>query len=113
MCEDVKNKNNLVNDKAKEITDYLILISSTKIGHEEEKYISALHTSIGDITRISELADNIIKYTNKEIKENLTFTSRVKEELDELKKLIESQRQNICSIMLEKKYDLLESCDII
>lgn len=113
MCEDVKNKNNLVNDKAKEITDYLILISSTKIGHEEEKYISALHTSIGDITRISELADNIIKYTNKEIKENLTFTSRVKEELNEFKKLIESQKQNICSIMLEKKYDLLESCDII
>ena len=61
--EKVDEVNVRVADMERAIVAYLIKISSQDVSLTDEKLISAIHHSTGDILRISELADNITKYT--------------------------------------------------
>lgn len=73
------------------ITDYLIELSAHCKSVDEEKRVSDLHNNIGDILRISEIADNFLKYAKKECEKKLDFSSAtvtlfktMKEKLNEL-----------------------------
>ena len=69
----------------KQITNYLISISANA-GAKDEKHISDIHTNLGDIMRIAEIADNFIKYTKTEVEKDLTFS---KEMLEKVKVMYE------------------------
>ena len=60
-----KIKDNILhaNDVSKKITKFLVKLSSEEISYSDEKIISRLHESLGDILRIADLADNMTKYT--------------------------------------------------
>lgn len=70
---------------AKDITDYVIKLSANCTSIEEEKTITRFHNNIGDILRIAEIADNFLKYTNKEIKRDVVFSDEVMVSLNEIK----------------------------
>lgn len=109
----VQKENKKVNALGKEITNYCILISSKNLDINSEATISSLHDIISDIDRISELADNIIKYTDREIKEDLVFSDRVKCELQDMFSLISQMHINTKKYILEKNEDVLLEIDIL
>ncbi len=53
---------------------YLVKLSSSSLVMEEERTVSALHYVLNDIMRIGELADNITKYTEHYVEEELVFS---------------------------------------
>lgn len=66
------------------ITDYLVLTATMHISLGDEKLVMALHHNNSDIVRISELADNITKYTVKSINEDLIFSSTVQQQIRDM-----------------------------
>ena len=90
-----------------DITSYLVKISSQSIGYNSEKIVSAVHTSITDIERLAELADNVTRYTEHYIEQELEFSEQVLTELKEMfKKIEELFHASMRSLDLEKDYDV-------
>lgn len=66
---------------SQEMVNYLIRLSAqSKLA--DERPISDLHSNLGDIMRIAEIADNLTKYTRRSIDAGLDFSGGVREELD-------------------------------
>ncbi len=82
--EKVEALNHDVAELEKSIVDYLIKISSQDVMREDEKTISAIHHATGDILRISELADNITKYTRNCKRDNIEFSPGVLKSLEKM-----------------------------
>ena len=59
----------------KKTVEYLVKISASSLVLEDEKTVSSLHYVLNDISRIGELADNVTKYTNHYVNDNLVFSS--------------------------------------
>lgn len=59
----------------------LVTLSSKAPDVNEEKSISTLHTVYNDIVRVSEIADNITKYTDRYADDNLEFSAEFLEML--------------------------------
>ncbi len=81
-CEDVFKYNEGINYASRKLTKYLINVSTCDTSKEDEKIITNLHSANSDITRISDLAENVLKYTRREVREDLVFSPQVKEELN-------------------------------
>jgi phosphate:Na+ symporter len=93
------------------ISDYLVKVSASGVSLTAEKLVSALHSNVGDIARIAELADNLTKYTKREVKENLYFSEGVNEKLIKMHETIKVQYAVVKEIVLEKKYDKMVEAD--
>ena len=61
--------------------------------------------------RISELADNLTKYTRKTINENLTFSPVVGTKLSEMYALLQEQYSLVKRIVLMKEYNIMNESD--
>ncbi len=104
VAEEVAKNNEEVTIVSKSITDYLIKVSSGDISMKDESIISILHHNLGDIVRIAEMADNFVKYTRREIKHNLIFSSGVNEQVEEMFRKLEE--------LFDATKKALESSDI-
>lgn len=109
--ENVAANNEKIADLSKSISDYLVKVSAAGPSLEDEKKISALHNNVGDIVRISELADNLTKYTRKTINENLTFSPVVGTKLSEMYALLQEQYSLVKRIVLMKEYNIMNESD--
>lgn len=109
--ENVAANNEKIADLSKSISDYLVKVSVAGPSLEDEKKISALHNNVGDIVRISELADNLTKYTRKTINENLTFSPVVGTKLSEMYALLQEQYSLVKRIVLMKEYNIMNESD--
>lgn len=58
----------------RETVAYLVKISASSLVMEEERTVSNLHYVLNDIVRIGELADNVTKYTNHYVNDDLVFS---------------------------------------
>lgn len=100
------------NDLSQNIIDYLIKVAAmSKL--KEERVVSDIHNNVGDIMRISEIADNFTKYTNREIENKLEFSDTVLSELevmvDKIKELYGLTRE----VMLGGDRALLPEIDAV
>lgn len=109
--EKVAANNEQIADLSKSISDYLVKVSAAGPSLDDEKKISALHNNVGDIVRISELADNLTKYTRKTINENLTFSPVVGTKLSEMYALLQEQYSLVKRIVLMKEYNIMNESD--
>ena len=90
--------------------NYLIRLSAqSKLS--EEKDISDIHSNIGDIMRIAEIADNLTKYTRRSIDQNLVFSDSVKTELRKMVEKIEELFTLTKKIIVERDKALLPQID--
>lgn len=81
LIEPTRDKISRANDIYSAIIDYLVKLSAhSKLA--EEQSISDLHSNVGDIMRIAEIADNFIKYTVSTVDNGLEFSETVRKELD-------------------------------
>ena len=90
--------------------NYLIRLSAqSKLS--EEKDISDIHSNIGDIMRIAEIADNLTKYTRRSIDQSLVFSDSVKAELRKMVEKIEELFTLTKKIIVERDKALLPQID--
>lgn len=98
------------NEMSQNIVNYLIRLSAqSKLS--EEKDISDIHSNIGDIMRIAEIADNLTKYTRRSIDQNLIFSDSVKAELRKMVEKIEELFTLTKKIIVERDKALLPQID--
>lgn len=109
--EKVAANNERIADLSKAISDYLVKVSAAGPSLDDEKKISAMHNNVGDIVRISELADNLTKYTKKTVNENLTFSPAVGTQLTEMYALLQEQYSLVKRVVLMKEYGLRDDSD--
>ena len=98
---------------SEQISDYLVRVSACGISLADEKRVSALHSNIGDIARIAELADNLTKYTKKEVSDNLEFSEGINEQLVVMHEKLQQQHLLVKQIVLDKNYDVMPQSDAL
>ncbi len=81
---DIKQNIAKANEITKRVTRFLIKLSGSEVSYRDEKIISALHESLGDIMRIADLADNMTKYTVHYVDDKLDFSESVIGEVREM-----------------------------
>ncbi len=94
-----------------QISDYLVRVSACGISFADEKIVSAIHSNVGDVARVAELADNFTKYIRREVKENLVFSEGINEKLAEMHALLQEQHDMVRKIILEGDTSLLAPSD--
>ncbi len=109
----VYETNENISKISEQISDYLVRVSAAGVPFSDEKKISALHSNIGDIARIAELADNLTKYTNRAVKDNLVFSEGINEKLVEMHEMLQKQYELVKKIMLEKDHTLVGTSDAL
>ena len=81
--KDVKAKERVFNiiktvsDINKKLTKFLVEVSACDLTFSDEKLVSSLHYVATDIVRLSEIADNITKYTDHYVYDELVFSDDV------------------------------------
>ncbi len=98
---------------SEQISNYLVRVSALGVSYADEKLISALHNNIGDIARIAELADNLTKYTKREVRDNLTFSEGINEKLEIMHDTLQKQYILVRDIILNQRFDVLAESDML
>ncbi len=111
--EKVYANNDKISKISDAITEYLISVSASGLSLEGEREINSLHNNASDIVRISDLADNLTKYTRREVNENLQFSAPVKDQLKNMDDLIMKQFDTTERIIKEKNSALIPQADEI
>ena len=109
--EKVDELNGRVSEMERAIVAYLIKISSQDVSLTDEKLISAIHHSTGDILRISELADNITKYTRNCQRDGIEFSSGVKKSLQDMYAKIDELYQKTLDVFDKKDITAIKAVD--
>ncbi len=60
-----------------QITNYIVKVSTNDLSLQDEQTLSSLHHVLSDILRISEVSDNLVKYTARYVDEELVFSDNV------------------------------------
>ena len=94
------------------IIDYMIKISSNDLSIKAEKLISAYHHSLADIVRISELSDNVTKYTQTAVENSLTFSNTGLQELQAMMERINIMAEKVFNLMEDKSKEKLKSVEL-
>ncbi|MBQ8428813.1 MAG: Na/Pi cotransporter family protein [Clostridia bacterium] len=96
---------------SEQISNYLVQTSACGLSLSDEKLVSTLHSNIGDIARIAELADNLTKYTKREVKDNLVFSEGINEKLEVMHGLLQDQYVFVKRIVLDEERGLVAQSD--
>jgi phosphate:Na+ symporter len=111
--EKVEKTNESILSLGGKISDYLVKISARNTSLSEEKLVNALHSNVGDVARIAELADNLTKYTKREVKDNLVFSEGINEKISDMHDLIRKQYALVKQVALDKNYAALAESDAV
>lgn len=109
----VEALNKEVSDLSRSIVGYLIKISSADVMSEDEKTVSAIHHATGDILRISELADNITKYTRNCKRDNIEFSPGVLKSLEQMYGKICDLYTNTLEVFDKKDITAIKAVDAV
>lgn len=107
LFDKINEKADNTSEIGKNITDYMVKLSASCTDINKEQRLNKLHNDVADLLRISEIANNFIKYTNTTIKKELEFSNKVKSDLDvmvdDIEKMYTLTKQIICNKDLSKK----------
>ena len=95
----------------REIVEYLVKISGTSMGQEDEKKVSSLHYMISDFYRLAEIADNMTKYTRDSVENNLEFSSEVYDNIKDFDEMLKTQYENVMDLVENQNYELIRKID--
>ncbi len=109
--EKVDELNTRVADMEKRIVSYLIKISASDLSLNDERIISAIHHSTSDIIRISELADNLTKYTHNCKRDGIEFSQGVLRSLEDMYAKIDELYKNTLDVFDRKDITAIKAVD--
>ena len=84
--EEIEEGERKVLKMSKELSSFLVAISSAGVSKESSSKISKMQLDIADIVRLSEIADNITGYTRHEVEDELSFSTIVLDQIVDMKK---------------------------
>lgn len=111
--EDVVKANEEVDECLGRIDSYLVQVSAYDSTLDTEKRIAALHSCLGDIHRVGELAQNVTKYTRRTEKDSLYFSPKVKDDINDMYALLEKMSAKAGEILTSGSTDGLAEIDTI
>ena len=112
IIDDVQEKIDQANAKSRNITDYIIK-ASAHCDQREELLITDIHNNVGDIMRITEIADNFTKYTKRTIDDSITFSEGVQKEIGNMIDAVERLYDLTKQIILSDDATLLPELDAV
>ena len=107
----VDELNARVADMEKRIVAYLIKISASDLSLTDERLISSIHHATSDIIRISELADNVTKYTRNCKRDNIEFSAGVLKSLQEMYAKIQLLYKKTLEVFDKKDITAIKAVD--
>ena len=111
--ETVVKANEEVDECLGRIDSYLVQVSAYDSTLDTEKRIAALHSCLGDIHRVVELAQNVTKYTRRTGKDSLYFSPKVKDDINDMYALLEKMSAKAGEILTSGSTDGLAEIDAI
>ena len=109
--DEVIRINDEVDETIGKIDAYLVQVSAYDSTLDTEKRIAALHSCLGDIHRVGELAENVTKYTRRTEKDQLYFSPKVKDDIREMYELLERMSNKAGELMVSGADDELNAID--
>ncbi len=109
----VYEANETIAKVSEQISNYLVQTSASGISLADEKQVNSLHNNLGDLTRISEIADNLTKYTTRAVKESLVFSDGINEKLGVMHNLLQEQYGLVKRIVLGEERGLVAESDAL
>lgn len=109
--DEVIRINDEVDETIGKIDAYLVQVSAYDSTLDTEKRIAALHSCLGDIHRVGELAQNVTKYTRRTEKDQLYFSPKVKDDIREMYELLERMSIKAGELMVSGADDELNAID--
>lgn len=109
--DEVIRINDEVDETIGKIDAYLVQVSAYDSTLDTEKRIAALHSCLGDIHRVGELARNVTKYTRRTEKDQLYFSPKVKDDIREMYELLERMSNKAGELMVSGADDELNAID--
>ena len=109
--DQVEQTNAMVSELEKRIVEYLIKISAEDAAISDEKLISAIHHATGDILRISELADNLTKYTRRSKRDGIEFSAGVIKSLEQMYEKIDMLYNSTIDVFVNKDITEMKTVD--
>lgn len=95
----------------KQITDFMIKVSAKSLSNYDEEKISAYHHVIGDFMRICEISDNVAKYTDSLVKDNIEFSDEAIKQIDLMMKYVNQMFKYSVEAFVDKNKDSLRKAD--
>ena len=114
LLEEVREREEYIDFLNKEISKYISKTLVNESNPRDSRYISALFKVCGNIERIGDHAMNICEYTKVIERQNISFSSEVKREIDEMKKICDQAIEYLSEIGQEpgQKEDIRAIVDI-
>lgn len=97
--EEIKENEKKVLKMSKELSSFLASISAKGVLEESSERISKMQLDIADVVRLTEVADNIAKYTAHEVDEGLEFSPTVEEGLKQMQSKINKMFVAVSSLI--------------
>mgnify|MGYP001162103965 CR=1 FL=1 len=94
LCEKVRNREKLVNEFEKDITEYLVLLSNKSLSEKEHNRVLNLYNCIHNIERISDHADNLAELAQYRIDNKVSFSHTAVDELKIMMSTVIETSQN-------------------
>lgn len=82
--EEVFERERIINELQHGINGYLVKLSNATLSQKEHTLITGLFHTVSDIERVGDHADNIAELAQGFMKNNLQFSSKAKQELEEI-----------------------------
>ena len=108
---EIQDKVDMITKINENIVSYLVKISSNTSTNKDEEILAVLHSSVNDLYRSAEIADNMTKYTKHLVQDQLVFSDVVFEQIKVFKEKLNEQYKNVELILLEQQYDLVGRID--
>jgi phosphate:Na+ symporter len=96
-----------VNQMQKDITTYIVELSKRALSDSGSIMVPAMITSINNIERIGDHAEDIVKLIEIKIEKNLAFSDEAISELHELQNVVIKMYDNTIKVLKEKDIPLL------
>ncbi|HAS74206.1 MAG TPA: sodium-dependent phosphate transporter [Clostridiales bacterium UBA8960] len=94
-----------INSLEREISDYLIKLSNTSVDNDDRKVIDGLFSTINDIERVGDHADNIAELALFKIDNSVIFSEKATLELEEMvSKVMEAFDLSMDAMKEENRY---------
>ena len=112
---EIQDKIKMIDKINQNIVEYLVKISthSSVNSNKDDEFLSILHTSVNDLYRSVEIADNMTKYTRHLVEDELVFSDVVFEKIQVLKEKLNAQYENIEKVLLDRKLELINDVDVL
>lgn len=114
LLEDVREREEYIDFLNKEISKYISKTLVNESNPRDSKYISALFKVCGNVERIGDHAMNICEYTKLIERQKISFSSEVRREIDEMRKICDKAIDYLAEIGQEpgQKEDIKVIVDI-